>query len=77
MCIRDSSAISLWTIRKELQLGTLLARKLSHTPMRRTFRAIHPEGRTPIPSAEALLALLQTQALSPLPAVATELTAAL
>jgi LysR family transcriptional regulator, transcriptional activator of the cysJI operon len=52
------AALSRWTVRKELRLGTLLARRIPSLPIRRTFRAVYPRGRTLVPTAAALLAHL-------------------
>lgn len=52
------AALSEWTVRKELRLGTLIARgPLSH-PMRRIFQAVFPRRKTLVPAAVALLRLL-------------------
>ncbi len=52
--------ISRWTIQKELRLGSLLFRTVRRLPMRRTFRAIYPRGRTLVPSAAAFVQKLQS-----------------
>lgn len=52
--------ISAWTIQKELRLGTLLVRTIGKLPMKRTFRAIYPRGRTLVPSASAFLRKVQS-----------------
>lgn len=52
--------ISAWTIQKELRLGTLLFRTLRKLPMKRTFRAIYPRGRTLVPAALAMLEKLHS-----------------
>jgi DNA-binding transcriptional LysR family regulator len=59
-CGLGVAAVSRWTIRKELRLGTLLARTVRRVPMQRTFRAISPRGRTLLPAAAALLDVLRT-----------------
>lgn len=52
--------ISQWTIQKELRLGTLLCRPLHRHPIRRSFRAIYPRGRTLVPAASALIQRLHS-----------------
>lgn len=52
--------ISQWTLRKELRLGTLLARRLRKHPIKRTFRVIYPHGHTLVPAAAALLDFLRS-----------------
>lgn len=54
------AAISRWTIQKELRLGTLLFRTIRKLPMKRSFRAVYPRGRTLVPSASALLRTLRS-----------------
>lgn len=51
--------ISTWTVRKELSLGSLIHRPFGPQPLRRTFRAIYPRGRTLLPSAALLLQRLR------------------
>ncbi len=53
------SALSEWTVRKELRLGTLVARGPQSHPMKRAFHAVYPRRRTLVPAAAALLRLLQ------------------
>lgn len=54
------AVISHWTVRKELRLGTLIARRIRKLPIKRTFRAVYPRGRTLVPAASALLQLLKS-----------------
>ena len=57
------ACVSHWAIRKELRLGTLLARSIRGVPMQRGLRAVYPAGRTLLPAASALLRLLQSPEL--------------
>jgi len=52
--------ISEWAIQKELRLGSLLVRTIRKLPMKRTFRAIYPRGRTLVPAASAFLQKVQS-----------------
>lgn len=52
------AALSAWTVRKELRLGSLLARPALRHPMRRAFQVVYPRRKTLIPAAAALLRLL-------------------
>lgn len=54
------SVLSEWTIRKELRLGTLLARRLGNLPMKRSLRVVRPSGHSLIPAAKAFLRVLQS-----------------
>lgn len=53
------AATSRWAVQKELRLGTLLVRPIRKLPMKRTFRAICPRGRTLVPAASVLVQLLR------------------
>ncbi len=58
------TVLSQWAIRKELLLGTLIARRIRHLPMRRQLAIATLRGRTLVPAAAALIQ--QLQGLAPL-----------
>lgn len=57
------SVISRWTIRKELRLGSLVAKEITDLPIKRRFWFLYPRGRSLLPAASALMEQLRSSAV--------------